>query len=511
MSTEATSTETAARVGTVAEPIAPEDGPAHDQAGLVVPLPRGRGSSRLISATAVATDLLALLLATVIGVLGRNSLAIFPDAADVSSVVTGMALWQVPLWIGLLASWGLYRTKNMGAGSVEYQAVVTATGITAGLTAAVLYLSHSQLSRGFFLLEFTVGLALLLLGRFSIRRGVQRARAAGRLLNRVVLAGNPHTIDEIATVIRRESWLGYDIVGAITPAAEPSLRTPRGIKVIGTTERIGEAVRAADVEAVICAEGAFSSSRDFRRLAWDLENDHSQMIVVPTMTDVSAERLQVRPIAGLPLVHVEKPQSQAASRWGKRLFDVLGSATLIVLSSPIMLAVALAIKLDDGGPVFFRQVRVGKDGTLFRCFKFRSMVVDAERLLAQLRVQNESEGGVLFKMAKDPRITRVGHVIRRLSLDEFPQFFNVLRGEMSLVGPRPALPSEVEKYEDHVHRRLDVRPGITGLWQVSGRSDLPWTETVRLDLYYVDNWSMAQDMMILMRTARAVLASAGAY
>ncbi|WOP20164.1 sugar transferase [Raineyella sp. LH-20] len=471
----------------------------------------GRGASRFVSIVAMVTDVVAILLATVAGVLGRNSLPFFPEGADVTSVVTGLAVWEVPLWIAILAAWGLYRTKNMGAGSVEYQSMLTATGIAAGLTAAVLYLSKSQLSRGFFVIEFTVGLTLLLLGRLIVRRVVQRARAAGMLLNRVVLSGDPRHVDEIATVIDREPWLGYHIVGAIVPATASSARTPGGIRVIGHTDRLGDAVRAADVEMVICTEGSFPGSRDFRRLAWDLESSHTQLIVVPTMTDVSAERLQVRPIAGLPLVHVEKPQSEAASRWGKRLFDIVGSTAMIVLSTPIMLLVALAIKLDDGGPVFFRQVRVGKDGTLFRCFKFRSMVVDAEKLLAQLRAQNESEGGVLFKMQKDPRITRVGHVIRRFSLDEFPQFFNVLAGEMSLVGPRPALPSEVALYEDHVHRRLDVRPGITGLWQVSGRSDLPWTETVRLDLYYVDNWSMAKDVMILMRTARAVLASAGAY
>ncbi|WP_228488825.1 sugar transferase [Raineyella fluvialis] len=471
----------------------------------------GRGSSRLISTTALLIDLVLILLATGIGVVGRNSLTIFDEAADVTSVVTGMAVWLVPLWIILLAAWGLYRTKNMGAGSLEYQSILTATGITAGLAAAVLYLTHSQLSRGFFVLEFTVGVVMLLVGRLTLRRFIQRARGRGLLLSDVVLSGTIPHIDEIATVISRESWLGYRIVGAITPPDDPSPHTTRGIPVIGHIDRLGEAVRTVEAEAVICAEGSFPGSRDFRRLAWDLEHSRTQLIVVPAMTDVSAERLQVRPIAGLPLVHVEQPQSEAASRWGKRAFDIVGSSALIVVSAPIMLAVALAIKIHDGGPVFFRQVRVGKDGRLFRCFKFRSMVVDAEKLLAQLRTQNESDGGVLFKMEKDPRITRVGHVIRRFSLDEFPQFFNVFRGEMSLVGPRPALPSEVEQYEEHVHRRLDVRPGITGLWQVSGRSDLPWTETVRLDLYYVDNWSMTQDVMILIRTARAVLASAGAY
>lgn len=468
------------------------------------------GTARTIGAVVCATDLLLIVLATLIAVAGRNSLPIFPAADDVTSIVTGAVTWLVPMWMLVFAAWGLYRGKNMGAGSLEYQSVVTATAITAGIAAAVLYLTKSELSRGFFVLEFTAGLVLLLLGRLTVRRAVQVARAHGLLLNRIVLSGDIAHIEEIAAVITRETWLGYRIIGAVTPRVDARRVTPSGIPVIGHTDRLGAAVKSTGVEAVICTEGTFSRSQDFRRLAWDLENEQTQMIVVPAMTDVSAERLQVRPIAGLPLVHVEHPRSEAASRWGKRLFDLFGSTLLILLTSPIMLAVAIAVKLNDGGPVFFRQVRVGKDGKHFRCFKFRSMVVDAERLLTQLRSRNESDG-VLFKMTKDPRITRVGHFIRRFSLDELPQLFNVFRGEMSLVGPRPALPSEVEQYEDHVRRRLDVRPGITGLWQVSGRSDLSWEETVRLDLYYVDNWSMMQDTLILLRTARAVGASAGAY
>lgn len=477
------------------------------------PLARARsagGSTTVVTTLALLTDLALILLSTVIAVVGRNSLTIFHEAADVTSVVRGMALWLVPLWLTIFALWGLYRPKNMGAGSLEYQSVITASAITGGTAAAVLYLTKSQVARGFFVLEFTVGILLLLLGRYLARRLVQQARANGQLLTRVVLSGDVRHIEEIATVINRERWLGYHIVGAVTPPDEGRALTPSGIRVIGHTDTLGAAVKTSDAEAVICTEGSFDASRDFRRLAWELENESTQMIVVPTMTDVAAERLQVRPIAGLPLVHVEQPQSQAASRSGKRLFDLLGSAALLLVSAPVMLAVALAIKLDDGGPVFFRQVRVGRHGEPIEMLKFRSMVVDAEQRLAELRQRNESDG-VLFKMAEDPRITRVGRFIRRTSLDEFPQFINVLRGEMSLVGPRPALPDEVAQYEPHVRRRLDVRPGITGLWQVSGRSDLPWEETVRLDLYYVDNWSMVQDFSILARTVRAVVDSSGAY
>jgi exopolysaccharide biosynthesis polyprenyl glycosylphosphotransferase len=261
---------------------------------------------------------------------------------------------------------------------------------------------------------------------------------------------------------------------------------------------------------VIFADGSFPTPADFRRMAWQLEDLDTQMIVVPAITDTSAQRLEVRPVAGLPLVDVERPRAIASGRWVKRTFDIVGAGLLLLLAAPVMGLVALAIKLEDGGPVLFRQLRVGRKGEVFECLKFRSMVPDAEARLAALADLNEG-AGPLFKMTRDPRITRVGRFIRRFSIDELPQFWNALVGDMSLVGPRPALPSEVARYDSDARRRLDVRPGLTGLWQVSGRSDLAWDDAIRLDLYYVDNWSMVQDLMILGKTANAVVGSAGAY
>jgi exopolysaccharide biosynthesis polyprenyl glycosylphosphotransferase len=219
----------------------------------------------------------------------------------------------------------------------------------------------------------------------------------------------------------------------------------------------------------------------------------------------------MRPVGGLPLVHIEPPQSLGASRGLKRAFDAIGAALGLVILGPFMLAVAVAIRLQDGGPILFRQIRVGRDGQLFECLKFRSMVVDAEARLSAVTHLNQNADGVLFKAQQDPRITRVGRFIRRYSIDELPQLINVIGGDMSLVGPRPALPAEVRRYSADVQRRLHVRPGMTGLWQVSGRSDLSWDDTVRLDLYYVDNWSIVQDLSIVMKTVRAVFSSAGAY
>jgi exopolysaccharide biosynthesis polyprenyl glycosylphosphotransferase len=283
------------------------------------------------------------------------------------------------------------------------------------------------------------------------------------------------------------------------------------VPVVGTTAQTAASVLAEKADMVVFTEGAFPSAVDFRRIAWDLEGHHVQMAVVPSLSDISSGRMAMRPVGGLPLVHVEQPQSLGASRGLKRAFDFVGATLLLALATPIMVVFSIATKLQDGGPVLFRQTRVGRDGELFECLKFRSMVVDAEARLSSLTHLNQNADGVLFKAQRDPRITRVGAFMRRFSIDELPQLINVVNGDMSLVGPRPALPAEVRRYVPDVQRRLHVRPGMTGLWQVSGRSDLSWEDTVRLDLYYVDNWSIVQDLSIMAKTIHAVVRSRGAY
>jgi exopolysaccharide biosynthesis polyprenyl glycosylphosphotransferase len=264
------------------------------------------------------------------------------------------------------------------------------------------------------------------------------------------------------------------------------------------------------VDGVIVAGGSYSSAADLRRLGWTLQGLELDMLVVPSLTDIAGPRVHMRHVAGLPFVQVEEPQSDRAGGWAKRLFDVVVAASLVVVLSPVLLLLALLVRLQDGGPALYRQRRVGANGVQFDMIKFRSMVVDAEVRLSELADANEHDG-VLFKIREDPRITRVGRFIRKFSIDELPQLFNVLRGEMSLVGPRPPLVTEYEQYEQDTHRRLLVRPGMTGLWQVSGRADLPWSEAVRLDLYYVDNWSMVIDLVIMVKTVKAVLFTNGAY
>ncbi len=332
----------------------------------------------------------------------------------------------------------------------------------------------------------------------------------GTLGQRTIIVGSPDHVDAVASVFVREQWLGYHVAGALTPMDAMVDETQGGVPVLGSVDEAAALIRAYEAEVVFVVGGAFSDPGAMRSLLWDLESDNVQVIMAPGVTDVSSERIRVRPVAGLPLLHLDRPRSQDALRWAKRTFDILGSAALLVMAAPVMLWTAWKIKRHDGGPVLFKQTRVGRDGSYFTCLKFRSMVLDAEAILADLHSQVGYHEG-LFKMQGDPRITKPGHWIRRYSLDELPQLLNVLRGDMSLVGPRPPLPSEVDRYTLTQSRRLRVRPGLTGLWQVSGRSDLSWSESIRLDLYYVDNWSMIQDIVILTRTVGAVLGSRGAY
>jgi exopolysaccharide biosynthesis polyprenyl glycosylphosphotransferase len=465
---------------------------------------------RYLAPTAFVTDVVGVSVAGLAAMLGRDRLAVFDPGLTVADTL-GLA---GPLIMGgwLLALWlvGGYSRDVFGVGTDEYKRVLNASVLAAGLVGVGAYLAKFPLSRGFFLLIFAIGIPALILGRFLLRRALYAARVHGALQQRVVIAGTPSHVDEVAKVLRRETWLGYHVVGALVPDGQGSGETVDGIPVIGTPDQLLRAVDMAEADVIFVAGGALDSAGQLRRIAWDLEDRDVQVVVAPSVTDVSAERVKVRPVGGLPLMHIDKPRAVHASRAGKRCFDVAGSAALLVLFAPLLLVSALWIKLHDGGPVLFAQERAGRDGSTFRCLKFRSMVVDAEARLAELHARTGYEDG-LFKMEGDPRVTRPGRWLRRYSIDELPQLVNVLRGEMSLVGPRPPLPTEVARYASDTVRRLRVRPGMTGLWQVSGRSDLAFDEAIRLDLYYVDNWSMLQDLTILARTLGAVVGSRGAY
>ena len=432
-------------------------------------------------------------------------------ARDLIHYSPQLALVSVGLtlaWLAILALTGTYSLRDLRAGSMEYKRAINATAWAAGSFGVACFLLNYSYPRTMFVVWIGVGVVGLCVARFLRRRLMHRLHAMEMFQTPVLVVGADHHVDEIALVLGRERWMGYKMVGAVT--RERLQATAIGLPVLGQIEDVDDIIAQHGIKVVIFAEGSFDCPGDFRRLAWRLEDSQVQMIVAPTMADVSAERLEFRPVAGLPLVDVARPRAINSLRWIKRAADITGAALLLLLASPVLLATAIAVKLEDGGPVIFRQRRVGLKGEEFDCLKFRSMCTDAEAKLAELQAKNEA-AGVLFKMADDPRITKVGKFIRRFSIDELPQLWNALRGDMSLVGPRPALPREVAQYDFDTRRRLQVRPGLTGLWQVSGRSRLSWEDTVRLDLYYVDNWSVVQDLMILAKTARAVVGSSGAY
>ena len=469
-----------------------------------------RGVRRMLVGVALA-DLLVLLAAVALAWDTRLTFDVWwathLDASE--SLASTVGPYIVALWMLVLAAQGAYSTRNFGAGSDEFRTVFLASLITAGTVGMLCYLLQFSLSRGFVVLVFFLGTPLLLLERYTARKVLHQLRVNGRLQHRVVAVGGPDGISEVVAALNRERYVGYEVVAACVPAGIP---VPRGftVPVLGSVEQARSVCELVGADTVLVARGGYASSADLRRIAWDIEESDLDLVVVPSLTDVAGPRIHMRPVAGLPLLHVEGPQADEAGGWAKRVFDVVGAVVLLALLSPVLLAAALAVKLHDRGPVLFRQPRVGRDGRLFPMLKFRSMVTDAESRLADLAHLNESDG-VLFKIRRDPRVTPVGRFLRKYSIDELPQLFNVLRGQMSLVGPRPPLAAEVAAYGADDHRRLLVRPGMTGLWQVSGRSELSWNEAVRLDLYYVDNWSMVTDLVIMAKTMRAVLASSGAY
>jgi exopolysaccharide biosynthesis polyprenyl glycosylphosphotransferase len=460
--------------------------------------------------TAFVLDLVLVSITVTLAAYSRNHVMIFGSLGHVADPVVLISLPLAACWLLMIGLRGGYDRGVFGAGADEFKAVVNGSLFTAACLGIGCYLTKFELSRGFFVFAFLIGPALLVSGRFLLRVWLHRARSMGDFEQCTVIVGSPDHIDAVASVFLREPWLGYKVAGAVTPIDETAEWTPGGTRVIGTVGEAADLVRAYDAEVVFVVGGAFGDPTSMRNLVWDLESDDVQVIMAPGVTDVSSERIRVRPVAGLPLLHLDRPRYQKALRWAKRTFDLVGSAAILAVVSPLLLWTAWQIKRYDGGPVLFRQVRVGRDGNYFTCLKFRSMVVDAESILPELHSELGYREG-MFKMPADPRITRPGRWIRRFSIDELPQLINVLRGDMSLVGPRPPLPIEVDRYTLVQSRRLRVRPGMTGLWQVSGRSDLSWTESIRLDLYYVDNWSMIQDLAILARTVGAVLSSRGAY
>ena len=463
------------------------------------------------------TDLAAVILAVAFAQWIRfgpspdgGSLAIFQKVTYLEISIAIAILWMAALSINHSRS-----QRVIGSGVEEYRRVWWATISVFGAVAIVSMLFKLEIARGYLMVALPLGLVLLFTSRWIARKLVERARKGhGRCITRLLVVGSPHAIRDLTLALSREPWSGYDIVGACVPGGFS--RTNIGIPGIGTIPVFGDehavaaAIAASNSHAVAVAATEQFHGKGLRDLSWELESLDIDLLVAPGVIDVAGPRLHMRPVAGLPLIHVEKPQYHGAKQFQKRAFDFGFSGTALLCGLPLLIMIAVAIKLSSTGPVFYRQQRIGLDGKPFQMIKFRTMVVGADTMVDELAQLNEGRG-VLFKIRKDPRVTPIGRLLRKYSLDELPQFLNVMAGEMSVVGPRPPLASEVALYDDDTMRRMLVRPGITGLWQVSGRSDLSWEDSVRLDLFYVENWSMMADLLIALKTLRVVLNHSGAY
>jgi exopolysaccharide biosynthesis polyprenyl glycosylphosphotransferase len=420
-------------------------------------------------------------------------------------------------WLFAMAINRAFEPRYLFVGTDEYERVFRA-GL--GLTAAVAVISFAfdlRLARGYLVVAVPLATALELLGRYAVRHRLHRGWARGKQLRRVILVGHEAAVHDTAVRLGRERYHGMGVVGVCLPQIPVEggvfrRRLPGLPPIYGTFDEVSSAVQRAEADTVIVLSCPELDGSALRRLAWKLERDDIDLIVASALMDVAGDRTTIRPVDGLPLLHVEHPRLKGGRRAIKEIFDRVSALVGVVVLLPLLLLLTILIKVTPGahGSVIFKQIRVGRNGREFVMYKFRTMHADAEARQAALLHLNDT-GGTLFKIRDDPRVTPVGRLLRKLSLDELPQLVNVVKGNMSLVGPRPPLPREVAEYPFDMRRRLVVKPGLTGLWQVSGRSNLSWEESIRLDLQYVENWSLTMDLAILARTVFAVWRSAGAY
>ncbi|MFV2118875.1 sugar transferase [Streptomyces sp. Act-28] len=490
------------------------------QGGLVSPFPsaRGRPVSEAISRPAIDWEqryrrsvITSDTVATAVVVAAIGNFFGARDAADWHEKWGILAFGTWLLVLGTLAVSRSWAPAVLGQGAEEFRRL----GRSLFAATVVLALGGIALtSRNIKLWIFVAIPAMALVtmtARYVLRLGLHRQRKEGRCLRPVLAAGSPATVRDLITRTRKLPHLGWR-VDAVCTTDGPELDGDRldGVPVVGRLADVSDHVRRDGYRVVAVTPDPHWSPDRLQRLAWNLEGSDAEMVVAPVLMEVAGPRLHIDAVLGIPLLRVSMPAFTGGRRAVKEVVDRVGAAILLMLFAPLMVCVGLLVAVDSRGGVFYRQRRVGKDGREFVILKFRTMVVGADAARAELADRDEG-AGPLFKIRRDPRVTRVGAVLRRYSIDELPQLFNVLTGSMSLVGPRPPLPEECAAYDPDIRRRLLVKPGLTGLWQISGRSDLSWEEAVRLDLRYVEDWSLALDTVILWKTLRAVIHGQGAY
>jgi len=466
----------------------------------------------------VWTDLLCVVLAVGLAQLVTMEMASQPSVHfgrfDAPYPLFGIAF--VLLWMTMLQVHDTRSPRMMGHGTEEYRRVGLATLRTGVVLAALIVVFKVDLSRIYLAVALVGGYILLLTARKLARARLHRSRARGEGLANVLVVGGHRSAAELGAWFSRHPASGFRVIAVWDPdearfdagAGEAALL---GIPLMSAELGFGEAVRRSRASTVVVTDTEHLGNESVKELIWALEGTRIQLLLSPNVHGIDSSRLQVHDLSSMPLLEVAEPQYAGASRLGKTVFDRVGATLILLALSPILLATAIAVKVTSLGPVFYRQERVGMGAQPFAMFKFRSMRVGADSELEALLAREGKTLAELPKLDSDPRVTTVGAFIRRFSIDELPQLFNVLAGDMSLVGPRPQRQFEVEQYDHVAHRRLTVRPGMTGLWQVSGRSRLSYAEAIELDQHYVENWSMMADVIILWKTFRAVVTSDGAW
>ena len=425
-----------------------------------------------------------------------------------------LSICMVLTWIGALAINGVWDLKILGSGPSEYRRIMQASLYLFGFIAILSYLAMADVARGYLAMALPLGLLGLVGGRWVWRQLLNEYRRSGSHMHSVVVVGSRASAVALASGLRSAPGFGYQVNGLCLPV--PDARAAReavvdGFDVVGDLDDVMRAIERAGADTVAISASESFGPRQVRDLAWKLEGSGVSLFLAPALTDVAGPRVHIKPVAGFPLMHVQEPLFRGPKLIIKTSLDLWVAGCALLVLSPLLMAVALAIKISDRGPVFFRHERVGIGGRRIRVWKFRSMKVDADVEKARVKAASGQAGSVFYKSADDPRITKLGRFLRKTSIDELPQLFNVLAGQMSIVGPRPLVPGEGAEIGNFVERRMLVKPGITGLWQVSGRSNVSAEERIRLDFYYVENWSVASDLLIMAKTVRTVLAKNGAY
>ncbi|MCZ2836055.1 sugar transferase [Modestobacter sp. VKM Ac-2985] len=449
-------------------------------------------------------DALVAVLAALVG-------RLLPDQGPLAAHGGPWPVVVLPLvWVAAMAVGRSYEERFLWVGPEEFRRVFFSAVLLLASVGTVSWAFKLEVARSFVVVALPLATALGLLQRYAQRAWLHHQRTHGRFQQTAILVGHRNGAAELHAQLVRQARHGLRVIGVCLPSAEPAGTVFDGLPVLGGFTDIADVVRRYEVDTVAVLPSPELDGAALRRLGWDLETTEAELLLAPAVTEFAGPRVGIRPVNGLPLMHLERPEFRGLRRVTKDVFDRSVALAAIVVLLPVLLVLAVAVRTTSRGPVFFRHERIGRAGQPFHVLKFRSMVPEADQRMAALMAQNEGNA-VQFKMKRDPRVTRVGAVMRRWSLDELPQLFNVLGGTMSLVGPRPHVTREVEQYGFDMRRRLLVKPGITGLWQVSGRSDLSWDDSVRIDVRYVENWSLALDLMILGKTLGAVVRGSGAY